>query len=133
MIRGHIGNESTERISIEDMRARENLEWIGSVLLLRCARSYISTRLAAVFPLQTDTDRWERVLREYRIGRRLVFDLSIERHQTRLADVLAIASTLGHRYGSAEQVGMNLETGDSIITRTAGIRVITDDNMGTEW
>ena len=58
---------------------------------------------------------------------------SIEKHRTRLADVLAIASTLGHRYGSAEQVGMNLEMGDSIITRTAGIRVITDDNMGTEW
>ena len=102
-------------------------------LSFRHSLRFINFMVCSDSPLQTDTDRWERVLREYHIGGRLVFDLSIERHRTRLADVLAIASTLGHRYGSAEQVGMNLETGDSIITRTAGIRVITDDNMGTEW
>jgi hypothetical protein len=31
MIRDQIANQSMERISIEDMRARENLEWIGVV------------------------------------------------------------------------------------------------------
>jgi hypothetical protein len=34
---------------------------------------------------------------------------------------------------SSAEMGLSLESADHIRARAAGVRVITDDNMGTEW
>jgi spermidine synthase len=84
-------------------------------------------------PLALDRRRWERVLREYRIEGRPVFELADSKQQTRLEEVLALADSLSAGYGPAKQTGTNLETREGILARTEGVPTITDDNMGTEW
>jgi spermidine synthase len=84
-------------------------------------------------PLALDRRRWERVLREYRIEGRPVFDLADAKQRTRLEEVLALADSLSAGYGPAKQPGMNLETREGILARTEGVPTITDDNMSTEW
>jgi len=81
-------------------------------------------------PLQLDARRWLNVLSDYKIDGKPVFDLSQEQDRLRLRQVMSMANTmdLDMRPGL-----FALESADHIRARTAGARVITDDNMGTEW
>ena len=80
-------------------------------------------------PLRLDADRWRDVLENYKIDDKPVFDLSQELSRRRLGEMLSITATMDR---SAE-MGFSLESANHIRTRAAGVRVITDDNMGTEW
>ncbi len=82
-------------------------------------------------PLQLDVERWRQVLSSYRIEGKPVFDLSQERDRLRLEEVLSMPSTLDRDHQVPTQVP--LESAEHIRARTAGVRIITDDNMGTEW
>ncbi len=97
------------------------------------ALRFISFMAVSDSPFALDRRRWERVLREYRIEGRPVFELADSKQQTRLEKVLALADSLSAGYGPAKQTGMNLETREGILARTEGAPTITDDNMGTEW
>jgi predicted membrane-bound spermidine synthase len=81
-------------------------------------------------PPQIDARRWLDVLVRYKIDGQPVFDLSQEQHRRRLLEVMAMATTMDRdiRAGS-----FTLESAGHIRARAAGVRVITDDNMGTEW
>jgi hypothetical protein len=81
-------------------------------------------------PLQLDARRWLEVLSRYKIDGQSVFDLSQEQHRRRLQEVMAMATTMDRdtRPGS-----FTLESAGHIRARAAGVSVITDDNMGTEW
>jgi len=81
-------------------------------------------------PLQLDAKRWLEVLLRYKIDGKPVFDLSQEQHRRRLQEVMAMAATMDRdiRHGF-----FTLESAGHIRARTASVRVITDDNMGTEW
>ena len=48
----------------------------------------------------------------------------------RMAEVLSIADTISHRDSSEE---VRCEPGESLRNRLKGKRIISDDNMGTEW
>ncbi len=80
-------------------------------------------------PLQLDTKRWFEVLLRYQIDGQPVFDLSQEQHRRRLQEVLSMADTMDQNLPGF----FTLESASHIRTRTAGGRLITDDNMGTEW
>jgi hypothetical protein len=81
-------------------------------------------------PLQLDAKRWLEVLSRYKIDGQRVFDLSQEQHRRRLQEVMAMATTMDRDIRSGF---FTLESAGHIRARTAGVRVITDDNMGTEW
>jgi spermidine synthase len=80
-------------------------------------------------PLELDRKRWLDILSEYRIDGKPVFDLSKELDQRRLLEVVSMAETLDRDVHGI----YTLESADHIRARTAGLRLITDDNMGTEW
>jgi spermidine synthase len=80
-------------------------------------------------PLIPDTERLRRVLLEYQIDGRAVLDLSREPDQARLERTLALFKDLD----APEPQWWGTETRDSILGRTQGLKLITDDNMGTEW
>jgi spermidine synthase len=80
-------------------------------------------------PLRLDADRWRNVLVNYKIDDKPLFDLSQELPRLRLGEMLSLTATMD----SSADMGLSLESADHIRGRTAGVRVITDDNMGTEW
>jgi spermidine synthase len=88
---------------------------------------YSNMVLASDSPINIDLDRWERVLRDYRMRGEPVLDFDNPEHQTLLAQARQRFLTVeGDEWDT-------LEPREHIVTRTAGRRVITDDNMGTEW
>jgi len=80
-------------------------------------------------PLQLDANRWRQVLSSYKIDGNPVFDLSQEQHRRRLNEVMSTPSTVDRDVPPT----ITLESADHIRARTAAARIITDDNMGTEW
>ncbi len=77
-------------------------------------------------PLHLDKDRWRAVLSAYRIDGQPVFDLRDPSQRAAMEKVLHLADQL-------DQPGSNLESRASLAARLQGVRVITDDNMATEW
>jgi predicted membrane-bound spermidine synthase len=73
-----------------------------------------------------DKDLWRTALTNYRIDGHPVFDLADPLQRTRLEDVLHLADELDASTGG-------LESRTSLQSRLKGARLITDDNMGTEW
>jgi hypothetical protein len=80
-------------------------------------------------PLQLDAARWYSTLLKYKIDGRPVFDLSKEDDRRRFAEVMAMPTTMDQNVSQE----MSLESAEHIRARTADARIITDDNMGTEW
>jgi spermidine synthase len=81
-------------------------------------------------PIQVDKGRWRRVLESYRIEGKPVFDLTRPEQRERLSEMLALADTV--QFGNPEEL-MTMEYAGTIRGRYRGRRLITDDNMGTEW
>lgn len=81
-------------------------------------------------PLQLDANRWLEVLLQYKIDGKPVLDMSQDEDRRRLREVMGMTATmdLDTRPGI-----FSLESADHIRARGAGARIITDDNMGTEW
>jgi spermidine synthase len=79
-------------------------------------------------PIEVDKTRWLRVLCEYKIDGRLVFDPMHAESKRTLAGYLALADSTN---GSPRSEGM--ETSASLLARIKNPRIITDDNMGWEW
>lgn len=81
-------------------------------------------------PIALDAARLERVLREYRIDGRPVLNLEKPGDAARLREVLAITARFNSDDGFRHP---SVEYADSIRAHCRGSRIITDDNMGTEW
>src|SRR5579883_3432653 len=82
-------------------------------------------------PLSLDAARWERTLLAYRIDGRKVIDPADPRHRERLAALWADVATLPR--ADDQRPPAFLESCASILERTTGKRLITDDNAGEEW
>lgn len=80
--------------------------------------------------LQTDHDRLRKVLADYRINGRPLFDLANQHHRDRLAE---IAAQLTLPASAGEPAMASMETCQSILGRTHDLAPLTDDNMGEEW
>jgi hypothetical protein len=71
-------------------------------------------------PFTLDKQRWRTALASYTTDGRLVFDPSDPLHRSKLEELLRRPD------------GM-LESREGILARGKGLRLITDNNMGTEW
>jgi spermidine synthase len=81
-------------------------------------------------PIVVNSDRLERKLRDYRIDGKLVFDLENPEASERFHQLLAMT----HHFNTDDALSRpSMEYADSIRARCRGSRIITDDNMGTEW
>jgi spermidine synthase len=78
-------------------------------------------------PIQIARQRWETVLAGYRIEGKPVFDLTNPKHRQSLEEILAYADMVG------DSRSTQMEYAETIRQRLKDKRVITDDNMGTEW
>jgi len=77
-------------------------------------------------PLNLDKERWRAALKEYRVDGRLGFNFDDPTQREGIEKVLQLTDEL-------EKPNGNLESRASLARRTAGARIITDNNMGTEW
>jgi predicted membrane-bound spermidine synthase len=77
-------------------------------------------------PFRLDRERWRAMLSNYRIDGHPVFDLSRPEQRARLEQVLKLADEL-------DVPGGELESRASLANRLRGVRLVTEDNMGTEW
>ena len=80
-------------------------------------------------PLQLDENRWRETVAHYQLDGRPMLNLADPVHQARLDAVIATARQIdptGDEY-------LAFEDGPSILRRTTNARIITDDNMATEW
>ncbi|MGA2049499.1 MAG: hypothetical protein ABSG96_17505 [Terracidiphilus sp.] len=77
-------------------------------------------------PFALDKKRWRAALTNYRIDGHLVFNTADPQQHSRLEEVLKLADELDASNGG-------LESRASLLRRIAHPRLITDDNMGTEW
>jgi len=80
-------------------------------------------------PLQLDRDRWRKVLLEYQLEGKLIFDPDSAEDMALVETILKKADGLS----SDHYVGNGMETRENVLRRTAGRPIITDDNMATEW
>ena len=82
-------------------------------------------------PIAWDFARWRRVLEAYKIDGRAVFD------PARKADVAELDLLMTWQEGLADDAkrdpGQPVEPCPALLARTAGKKVVTDDNMGSEW
>jgi spermidine synthase len=81
-------------------------------------------------PIVVNSDRLEKTLRDYRIDGKLVFDLENPEASQSFHDMIAMT----HRFNTDDDIRRpSVEYADSIRSRCRNSRIITDDNMGTEW
>jgi len=74
-------------------------------------------------PISWDFAHWRGVLENYAIDGKPVFDMAEAKDRAAIEDVL-------HRYGPGSS---QIEDCKPLLSRTAGMTPVTDDNMGTEW
>ena len=80
-------------------------------------------------PIQVDKERWRRILLKYKIDGIPVFNLSRHEDHEQLEQVLSLANSTAP---APDQI-VAMESGATLRQRFRGHRIITDDNMGTEW
>lgn len=79
-------------------------------------------------PLQIDLERWRSVLLQYKLEGTPVFNMDTNASQQTLQKIISLGKDVPPK---SEWGGM--EFGDDIRRRYAGLRLVTDDNMGDEW
>jgi spermidine synthase len=87
--------------------------------------------LAANDPVRINARHWRDVLTAYRIDGRPVFDLRQKSNAALLSKVLTLANYVAVQRPSPQD--QPIETCTNLLSRTAALNIITDDNMGTEW
>jgi predicted membrane-bound spermidine synthase len=80
-------------------------------------------------PIPVDRERWRATLLGYALNGKPVFNPASPKDQALLARILKMGDPLPP--GVYEDDG--LETRENILLRTKGKRIVTDDNMATEW
>jgi spermidine synthase len=78
-------------------------------------------------PIHVDRERWRNVLAAYRIEGKPVFELAKSEHRKRLKEILSYTGIV------ADARAEPMEYAEAIRHRLKGKRMVTDDNMGTEW
>jgi hypothetical protein len=82
-------------------------------------------------PIAWDFQRWQRVLEAYRIDGRPTFDPGNALDRAALEQLMSWETNLV--LGADQRRDRPIEACASILARTAGKAIVTDDNMGSEW
>jgi len=80
-------------------------------------------------PIRVDGEQWRRVLSQYTLDGHPVFDLTQADGRAELERIVSLVSTLGTPTSKQNA----FERRESVLARVQGARLITDDNMATEW
>jgi len=81
-------------------------------------------------PIRFDKKRWRVALEQFKIEGNAVFKLQDSHQEARLDEVLHLADTV--RSPDVPD-WLRIETGEGIKARLTGARIVTDDNLATEW
>ena len=113
-----------------------NTTWSGEALLTGATVFPNALRIGNFLavsdsPIAFDTERLRSVLSTYRIDGRAVFDLTKPEDRSALERIVSLPSDPG-RDDNGKLVPV-MEERMSLLQRLKGMRLITDDNMGTEW
>ena len=79
-------------------------------------------------PLHIDKDRWEKTLLDYRIDGQPLLDMNRAADRKALQDAMDLAANAGPSLQWEA-----IEYGASFLPRLQNQRIVTDDNMGSEW
>jgi len=82
-------------------------------------------------PIGFDRSGWRDLLTTYRIDHQLVFDRARPEDKAALERMISLPQTMDE--GTHQGLDHSIEYGQSLRHRLRGTRLITDDNMGTEW
>jgi spermidine synthase len=82
-------------------------------------------------PIAWDFQRWRRVLASYRLDGRPVFDPALAEDRAALDRLASWEENLAPNIARNEK--SPIEPCPNVVERTAGIKPVTDDNMGSEW
>lgn len=82
-------------------------------------------------PIVPDRAHWKSVLESYRIDGKPVFDLSRDADRARIEQIVSLPDGRSESFGADMNVSM--ETRENLLARLKGTRLLTDDNMITEW
>jgi predicted membrane-bound spermidine synthase len=82
-------------------------------------------------PIIFDRSHWRDLLTAYRIDNRQVFDLSLAADRAALESMISLPEAT--REDTKHGLDTSIEDRASLLHRLQGARLITDDNMGTEW
>jgi spermidine synthase len=82
-------------------------------------------------PVAWDFRRWRRTLETYRIDGKAVFDIRRAADRASLDELSSSEKSLDPK--AAQVAERPIEPCPDLMARTAGKKVVTDDNMGTEW
>lgn len=83
-------------------------------------------------PIVFDQARWHDALQTWKVDGRPLFDFSREDYRARAREIVSYADRVGP-VNADDDMQYAVEFRDSILDRTSGHAVITDDNMGGEW
>ena len=100
------------------------------MILFPRAYRYSSFIFVSDTPIKIDVARWRRILSNHRIDGVQVLDLTNERHRKRLE---VLEQEFGNIDPGNDRLWTSVESRSSMMRRTSGASIITDDNMGTEW
>ncbi|MCA9583959.1 MAG: hypothetical protein KC657_01230 [Myxococcales bacterium] len=79
-------------------------------------------------PFSFDKERWRKLLADYSLDGTPAIDRSTPEGQAFYDDLVSYADSIHE-----PPVGHGLESRDSVLARTKGARIVTDDNMVPEW
>jgi spermidine synthase len=82
-------------------------------------------------PIAWDFAHWRRILETYRTDGKLQFDPARAEDRAVLEQLMAMERSI--RPGARPSAADPIEPCPDIVARTAGKRIVTDDNMGSEW
>lgn len=114
-------------IAIYNTTSSSEAQRTGAVVFPHALR-FINNMLVSNDPLVADAQRFRELLTRYRIDGKPVIDVNDAHHRARLDHIVGLLDT----YTSSPELE-GFEKRADVLARTRGARLITDDNMGTEW
>jgi spermidine synthase len=126
LVRGHLNPGGT---FFYNTTSSDRVQRTGCLEFAEGAR-FANHMVVSQTPIVWDFARWRRTLESYRIDGLALFDPMRAADRATLDRLMAMEGSLTSNAPHQER---QIESCSDILARTAGLRPVTDDNMGSEW